>query len=340
MHSETFHLNKIMIDGKYIPDKYFDVNQPKRVKVNTVYIFSKKSDEILAGTKLGVFKTTDGGKNWIEVNQGLYNLNISVIVADPLNNQIVFVGTKKGIFKSINRGESWDEWFEETSGLDQTDIKKIVIDSSNSKKLYAVTQNETFFSKNGGESWKKIFTDIPSFNKNKEETAGSNDNLFSMDEKNSLEYINLSIPKIDKNSESLKMNLLKLVTEIHTGRFFGNYFYLIFDIASVSLIIISITGIYIFFNRMRVWQKQKERIEDLDKIDLIIDFNEKSDEISRDSKKIHHLAEHIKKHILACKMLSKNGNHKELKKIEAHINSIDTKLHQLMDHIKEANPVN
>lgn len=475
MHAETLHLKDKMIDGKYIPDKYFEIKQPKRVKVNAIYVSPINPDNILMGTNRGIFKTIDGGENWTEANQGLYNLDVSVIIADPLDSRVLYAGTKNGIFKSTNEGKSWDEWFEETAGLEHTDIADMVIDPVNNKKLYAAAQDDIFLSEDGGESWEEIFEEplskeggyvsslhihsenssiiyagtrsgliktndggqnwdkipgkllnrpitslffsvtnprhiligtdsglVQSFNngktwnvslrdksvqaiasyfeddkeniivatptelfksrdngqtwenltKNKNMDiiinvvnfagtakkyllAGTNEGLFSIDRENNWEYLNLNIAKDNRNPESMEMSLLKLITEIHTGRFFGNYFYLIFDIASVFLIIVSITGVYIFFFRIRVWQKQKVKIGKLEKIDLIMDINEKSVEISKHSGSIHNLTEHIKKHVLACKILSKNGDHSELKEIEGHIDSIDAKLHHLMNHVED-----
>lgn len=475
MHAETLHLKDKMIAGKYIPDKYFEINQPSETRVNLFYASPTNRDTFFMGANNGILKTTDGGKSWTEANQGLYNLDISVIIVDPLNSEVIYAGTKNGIFKSTNAGESWDDWFEETSGLEHTDIADLAIDPTNSERIYAAAMDDIFLSEDGGESWNEIYEEtssegtrhisslhilsenpsiifagtrfglikttdggkswkeipgrlankpiksffslasnphnilmgtdsgliqsldsgktwrislknkpvhiITSYHENGKENliaattkeifkspdngqtwelisktsesemvinavfftgtvkkhllAGTNKGLFSIDLEDNWNYLDLNIEKNSIDSKSMKMSLLKLITEMHTGRFFGNYFYLIFDIASVFLIIISITGAYIFFFRTRVWQKQKVKIEKLDKVDIIMDFNEKSIEISKHSENIHELTDHIKKHVLACKILSKNDNHKELKKIEGHMNSIDEKLHHLMNHIED-----
>lgn len=474
MHGESLHLKDKIIDGKYLPDKYFRVRQDHNAKVRTVYVSPRNSNEVLVGTNIGIFKTIDAGESWLETNIGLYNLDISVIRSDPFNYHVLYAGTQNGIFKSTNAGESWDEWFEESGGLEHTDITDLVINPADSKKLYVATQNEIFLSEDGGDSWNKIFevtplkadgyisslyispknpsviyagtfyglfktldggknwekiqsklldrpilsvfasnrnpnhmligTDsglIQSFNNGKiwslslenksirfivnhpgrnnefiVATAdelfksrdngqvwksiliknnmnivinsvnftglgkrkfflGTDDGLLLVDEENNWKSINMNITKDSISDEPQEMSFLKLVTEIHTGRFFGSYFYLIFDLASVFLIMLSITGIYICFIRKRVWKRQKENVEKLDKLDLLMDFTEKAEEISKDSESIHDMAEHIRKHMLACKKLSKNGNKVELKKIEAHLESIDKMLHHLMNHIED-----
>lgn len=476
MHAETLQLKDKMISQKYVPDKYFEIQQKIILEVRTIHILPNDSSAILVGTNRGIFKSTDGGKSWFEGNQGLYNLDISVIESDPIDNQVLYAGAKKGIFKSINGGESWDEWFEETSGLEHTDITDLAIDPSNGQRIFAATQNEIFLSEDGGETWEEIFEKIPvksgglissvhiisenpsnifagtesglfkttdgglnwarfseeqlnhpvlsisssmssphiilvatssglfrlsdngknldvylpdksvrfitnnpwqenefimaSGNKlyksmNNGETwgkifqspdkemkinainflgpskgkilIGANKGFFSIDSENNLEHYSLNAAKEEQNKDEKKMNLLKLVTEIHTGRLFGNYFYVIFDIASVALIIISITGVCIYYIRTKIWLERKKNIEELDKVDLILDFEEKTQEITKDSLSLHELAEHIKKHILVCKSLLKNRNIDEINKLEAHVNSIDKKLHHLLNHVKKGN---
>lgn len=475
MHPDTFHLKDKMVDQKFIPDKYFEIQQPNNINIRTISVSPKNWNKILVGTNIGVFKTSDGGKNWSESNRGLYNLNISVIKHDLLDEQILYIGTETGIFKSTNGGESWDEWFEETAGLEHTNITDIAIDPSNSNKIFAAAQNVIYLSEDGGESWEEIFEEAPlkdggsisslyifienpnalfaatssglfktndgghnwkriqneildrpvlsifsssrnsnyifagtdsglihtinkgktwnlslqnkpvrliadypgrenefilstgkellkssnngqsweSIFKNNDQgliindvnfsdpstgniIVGTNKGLFSIDEKNNWEHITMNVSKVDNQAEPKKMNLLKLLTEIHTGRFFGDYFYLVFDIASVFLIITSITGLYIYLIRYDFRKRQKGEIETLDKIDLIMDFNEKTQEISKDSRSIHTLAEHLKEHVKACMLLVQNGNLNEMKRVEAHINAIDKKLHHLLSHVQEA----
>lgn len=475
MHSETLKLKEKMVGPKFIPDKYFEIQRPKDLKISAIYRSREDFNKILLGTNLGILKTIDGGKNWSEANHGLYNLDISVIRYDPFDSQILYTGTGKGIFKSTNGGDSWDEWFEETSGLEHTNITDLAVDPAIRDKIFAVVENEIFLSEDGGDSWEEIFEGLPlkaggrtsslhvffnnpnsiyagtasglfktedgghswermqeellnrpiltvfspkrspssifvgtssglihSFDsgktwnmslqnkpishianypgkdigiivvaknelfkstnngqsweniyKNKDKDlvintinftdspakrvlAGTNKGLISIDERNNWEYVKLNMPKIDNKEGSMKMNLLKLITEIHTGRFFGNYFYLIFDIATIFLIITSITGLYIYFIREKIWKRQKGKIEKLEKVDLIMDFKEKTDEISKDSENIHTLAEHLKEHVLACKLLVQNGNLNEIKKVEAHIDSIDKKLHHLLTHVRDA----
>jgi len=56
----------------------------------------------------GVFKSTDKGKTWKQINNGLETLETNVIVIDPNDGDILYLGTDDdGVYKSIDGGNSW-----------------------------------------------------------------------------------------------------------------------------------------------------------------------------------------------------------------------------------------
>src|SRR5262249_25102456 len=77
---------------------------------NVLTLLPNPSDpnSYLAGTNGGgVFRSMDGGVNWIPVNGGLTGLFVRWLVRDPSNASIVYAGTNFGVFKSSNGGNSW-----------------------------------------------------------------------------------------------------------------------------------------------------------------------------------------------------------------------------------------
>lgn len=57
---------------------------------------------IYAGTYGCVFKSTNGGSSWIQLNNGLPNTSFGNSLAiDPINTQIIYAGTWGGVFKMI-----------------------------------------------------------------------------------------------------------------------------------------------------------------------------------------------------------------------------------------------
>ena len=72
------------------------------------------------------------------------------------------------------------------------------------------------------------------------------------------------------------MDLGKLVTEIHTGRFFGTYFYWLVDIATIGMIGLAISGLMIISYRKKIRKTKLSKNRTLDEeteIDRIIDMS-------------------------------------------------------------------
>jgi hypothetical protein len=56
-----------------------------------------------------VFKTTDFGKTWINISEGLPNSPVNVIIEDAKNPNLLFAGNDLGIYFSLSGGESWQK---------------------------------------------------------------------------------------------------------------------------------------------------------------------------------------------------------------------------------------
>ena len=66
------------------------------------------SDSIVyAGTNSGIYKTTDGGNNWVSV---LVTVNsIRGLALDPQTGNIYGASFGSGLYKSTNQGASWTQ---------------------------------------------------------------------------------------------------------------------------------------------------------------------------------------------------------------------------------------
>lgn len=140
---------------------------------------SNSSRTSYAGT--GVFKSTDGGKSW--VNTGLHESHhIGRIVVDPKNADRVFVAAvghlyswndERGIYRTTDGGKSWKRVLfvdNMTGGID------LAMDPTNSNVLYAAMWQRDrrawnflesgvgsglYKSTDGGETWTKLRTGLP-----------------------------------------------------------------------------------------------------------------------------------------------------------------------------------
>ena len=135
----------------------------------------------------GVFKTTDGGKSWI--NTGLENtFTIARVRINPQNTDIVYVAAtghewtpneERGLFKTSDGGKTWSKILYIDSNTGACDI---VLDPTDPEILYCATwerirlkwndprtyestkNNGIWKSADGGKSWKKINDGLPAPN--------------------------------------------------------------------------------------------------------------------------------------------------------------------------------
>ena len=107
---------------------------------------------LYAGISNGVYKSTDGGTNWMPANSGLIGLTVKTLAIDPLNQANLYAGTElNGIFKSNDGGATWSAT---NSGLTNLRTRTLAIDSSNPAKLYVGTDSSGVFrSSDSGSSW-------------------------------------------------------------------------------------------------------------------------------------------------------------------------------------------
>ncbi len=88
------------------------------------------------GDGAGVFKSTDRGNNWTQINNGLNSLETNVLAVDPNNSDVLYLGTDDdGIYKSINGGENWEKLIPSAS----FGVGDIVVDPQNSNNVYMGT---------------------------------------------------------------------------------------------------------------------------------------------------------------------------------------------------------
>jgi len=106
----------------------------------------------------GLWKTTDGGANWMQKNQGLAYLNLTTIAINPSNPNVLLVGTGHrpyggtaggGIYKSADGGNTWHK-----VSIPNLEINRILINPSNPNVIYAATfGGGVYKSTDGGENW-------------------------------------------------------------------------------------------------------------------------------------------------------------------------------------------
>ena len=157
-----------------------DTRQIGRVRVHpkdpdTVYVCAL-GHMSGANAERGVFKTTDGGKNWKQVFTRGEKAGCVDMVLDPGNANVIYAGfwevvrtpyslesggPGSGLFKSTDGGETWKEIGRNPGGPNKGVQGKIGVAVSpvNPERVWAIIEAEdggVFRSDNGGSTWTRV----------------------------------------------------------------------------------------------------------------------------------------------------------------------------------------
>ncbi len=92
-----------------------------------------------AGTSQGVFKSTDGGADWIRL--GGFT-GVRSVAVDPDNDSIIYAGTGSGVYVSIDGGVNWEI---RNEGLISTDILSLAFRAGTQRTVFAGTNGAGVF---------------------------------------------------------------------------------------------------------------------------------------------------------------------------------------------------
>jgi photosystem II stability/assembly factor-like uncharacterized protein len=110
----------------------------------------------------GVFKSTDGGGNWVALGNGLTDLNFTALAIDPRTPTTLYTSTAFGVFKTTDGGIRWTAI---DHGLTNPDIFALAIDGSSTATLYAGDYGGGVFkSTDGGLGWTAIDNGLTDLN--------------------------------------------------------------------------------------------------------------------------------------------------------------------------------
>ena len=100
--------------------------------LSRVLAVQQQGDRLFAGSSYnGMFRSTDNGESWKEVNSGLANTSVFSLIS---HDSTLFAGTfGSGIFLSTDNGESWTSF---SSGLNAFNVYSLAI---NGNELFAGT---------------------------------------------------------------------------------------------------------------------------------------------------------------------------------------------------------
>ncbi|NTW23692.1 MAG: T9SS type A sorting domain-containing protein [Lentimicrobium sp.] len=144
--------------------------------VKTIWIDTSDFQTIYAGSSTGgIFRTTDGGGNWISLADNYITTGVLSIQVDPSDKNKIYIGTGhdgfgraygQGVMKSNDRGLSW-----ESTGLNNNTmasnymVREIALLKNHPEAMLALANTEfrlkglIYRTTNGAESWEEVYSD-------------------------------------------------------------------------------------------------------------------------------------------------------------------------------------
>jgi hypothetical protein len=116
----------------------------------TILCFAVSGSNLFAGTNNGVFRSSDNGTSWSEVNSGLTDLNVHSLAVKGVN---LFAGNYNGVFLSTNNGTNWN-----IVGLTNSPVWALFVSDMN---LFAGTNYGISRSTDNGLNWSSINAGLP-----------------------------------------------------------------------------------------------------------------------------------------------------------------------------------
>jgi hypothetical protein len=109
-----------------------------------IYCLTGTGNTVLAGTNTGLYRSLDGGANWSLINYGVASWVKSITV----NGSDIYLGNDAGkIYKSVNNGTNWTLFANNMTG----EITSILF--HNGIIYAAASMNGVYASSNGGANW-------------------------------------------------------------------------------------------------------------------------------------------------------------------------------------------
>ncbi|MBO6515593.1 MAG: T9SS type A sorting domain-containing protein [Bacteroidia bacterium] len=126
-------------------------------RLTSIAIDPNNEKHILVGSQTGgVWKSTDGGKNWVSLSDFLVNLRVYSLTIDPFDPDIYYWGINHGsVFKSIDAGKTWKEIeFDGRGNIHQISANPI----KKGELMLTDTYAGVFRSTDHGETWHNVLS--------------------------------------------------------------------------------------------------------------------------------------------------------------------------------------
>ena len=134
-------------------------------KVDAIVVDPANSNVVFIGTDSGgVWKSMDGGSNWIPLTDNTPMMGIGALAMDPRNSSVIYAGTggdfgyylEAGISKTTDGGVTWINVAAPFVAAGRPTFKQLAVDPSNSSIVLAATDYGVWRSTDAGLTWTLI----------------------------------------------------------------------------------------------------------------------------------------------------------------------------------------
>jgi photosystem II stability/assembly factor-like uncharacterized protein len=157
-HILFYFITTLLFSASIIQAQWVQTSGPFGGKINS---FTSYGLNLFVGTGFfesggsGVFRSTNNGTSWTQVNNGLTNYTVHSLATSGSN---LFAGTSNGVFRSTNNGTSWTQV---NNGLpDSFSAISLLVSNSN---IFVGSYGHVYRSTNNGSSWLEVFLGLPNF---------------------------------------------------------------------------------------------------------------------------------------------------------------------------------
>jgi photosystem II stability/assembly factor-like uncharacterized protein len=122
------------------------------VNIDALAIDPRSNNTMYAGTWWRAYKSTDAGKNWRLIKNGMIDdSDVFAVTLDPRNPEHIIASACSGIYESTNAGEKWSKIQGIPSQSRRT--RDILQHPTLAGTVYAATTEGFWMSTNGGKNW-------------------------------------------------------------------------------------------------------------------------------------------------------------------------------------------
>lgn len=123
--------------------------------IRALAIAASDTKTLVAGAVDGVFRSTDGGKNWQKISASNSDIHsIESIAIDPKDPNAIYAGTWHLAWKTDDGGANWHHISK--GMIEDSDVFSIIVDSTNPSVVFASACSGIYKSQSAGESFQKI----------------------------------------------------------------------------------------------------------------------------------------------------------------------------------------